>query len=191
MLNWQEYYSRLIMNNYSQVQLLAKTLPLLVNVKEGLNCISFSCPYCQTTNFKSNGKKWYPSQRKGCILKNEKHGYEFYVFFCHNTGCRSRALSTTWGGGISLDSFSEYILGTKGYPAQTSQHKSVPSQGQAEATSNSKSVQNHSDSKNNQGDSRIHVLPRSTRSQQAGLGGILDKKLKKRKESRRGYWDQF
>jgi hypothetical protein len=177
------------MQNYNQARILDGIRSQLVNIKEKDNCISFFCPFCQSTGIKSNGKRWCPSEGKACILMNQESGYEFYVFYCHNTNCQSRFLSTSMKGGLSLENFSRHILGD--VPSQVTQAQHRPNTVHSKNPSAKQSPHPSSGGHSGQAGPKVQVFPRPTPAQQAGQGSSLAKKVAQRKEARKSYWDRF
>ena len=177
------------MQNYNQDRILDGIRPQLINIKERDNHISFFCPFCQSTGMKSNGKKWHPSQRKAYILMSQESGYEFYVFYCQNTHCQSRFLSTSMKGGLSLENFSRHILGD--IPSQGIQAQHRPNTVHCEKPSAKQSSHPVFGGHSGKVDSKVKKYPRPTPAQQAGQGSTLAKKVKQLKDSRKSYWDRF
>ena len=122
------------------------------------------CPFCQIGGSRKNSKKWSPSQRKGYILNNHSKGYDFAVFYCHNSQCDSRILSRG-SGGLSLEVFANYVLGQ-----QIGTHRKSLSS--VEVTSETQERKRPDHQKNMR--SKIQILPPSNRNQQSGLGAALD-----------------
>ena len=177
------------MQNYNQDQILNRIRPQLVNIKEKDNCISFFCPFCQSTGIKSNGKRWHPSRRKAYILMNQESGYEFYVFYCQNIHCQSRFLSTSMKGGLSLENFSRHILGD--IPSQRNQAHHRLNTVHSKNSSANKSSVTSSSGHSGLGDSKVKKYPRPTPAEQAGQGSGPAKKVKQLKDSRKSYWDRI
>jgi hypothetical protein len=171
----------------SQTELLAKVIPFLPNIKEGVNTISFFCPFCQSSGIKPNGRKWYPSERKGYIIRNENSGFEHYVFYCHNSSCESKRLSSSVKGGLSLDSFADHILRVQS--TQIHQGATPPCNKSTEPVKYNQGSTSNAGS--GCGSSKLTVLPRADRQHLAGQGGCIEKKLKQRREARKSYWDRF
>lgn len=177
------------MQSYNQDQILNRIRPQLINIQEGDNRISFFCPFCQSTGIKSNGKKWHPSQRKAYILVNQESGYEFYVFYCQNTHCQSRFLSTSMKGGLSLENFSRHILGD--IPSQRNQAPHRLNTVHCKKPSAKQSSHSSSGGHSGQAGPIVQMIPRPTPAQQAGQGSSLAKKVAQRKEARKSYWELF
>lgn len=178
------------MQNYNQDRILDGIRPQLVNIKEKDNRISFFCPFCQSTGIKSNGKRWHPSRRKAYILMNQESGYEFYVFYCHNTNCKSKLLSTSIKGGLSLENFSRHILGGKAQKCNSASRCSVSTERTSIPVTHP-SRKPTGDSQSKRGESNVTVLPRADRSHMAGKGGHIEQQLKQRREARKSYWDRI
>ena len=160
-------------------ELFEKIESRLINTKYDLDSISMFCPFCQIGGSRKNSKKWSPSQRKGYILNNHSKGYDFAVFYCHNSQCDSRILSRG-SGGLSLEVFANYILGQ-----QIGTHRKSSSL--VEVTSETQKRKSSDHQRNMR--SKIQVLPPSNRNQQSGLGAALDRKVKTRKNSRRNLYE--
>jgi hypothetical protein len=174
----------------NQTKLLSKIIPFLTNTKEGPDTISFFCPFCQQSGIKPNGRKWYPSERKGYIIRNENSGFEHYVFYCHNSSCESKRLSSSIKGGLALDSFSRYIL--HGKTAQYHQESTMQSKTEGKPAKINQNSNSHiGQSRSSCREAKAQILPRADRQHMAGQGGYIEKKLKDRREARKSYWDRF
>ncbi len=160
-------------------ELFEKIKSSLINTKDDLDSISMFCPFCQIGGSRKNSKKWSPSQRKGYILNNHSKGYDFAVFYCHNSQCDSRILSRG-SGGLSLEVFANYVLGQ-----QIGTHRKSSSS--VEVTSRTQERKRPDHQKNMR--SKIQILPPSNRNQQSGLGAALDRKVKSGKNSRRNLYE--
>ena len=109
--NYRGYEVNINLTSSREVQLLNQVLPHLINTLDKGSSIAMFCPFCQVNGFKSNGKKWSQSERKGFLLNNNKNGYHHCVFYCHIDNCPSHALSTGRGG-VGLQVFADYVLDT-------------------------------------------------------------------------------
>lgn len=169
-----------------EVQLLNQVLPHLVNAIDRGNSIAMFCPFCQVNGFKSNGKKWSQSERKGFLLNNNKNGYHHCIFYCHIDNCPSHALSTG-GGGIGLQVFADYVL-NKGHfiPSKPKKLDTVKRMGSLNKNPEKPVVERSQDVSKPK---NVKVYPRPTRNQQNGLGAGLDRKIAARRNQRKNYWE--
>lgn len=169
-----------------EVQLLNQVLPHLINTLDKGSSIAMFCPFCQVNGFKSNGKKWSQSERKGFLLNNNKNGYHHCVFYCHIDNCPSHALSTGRGG-VGLQVFADYVLDTHrctpSKPKKLGAVKRMGSLNKNPENPVAETIQDNSKLKN------VKVYPRPTRNQQNGLGAGLDRKIALRKNQRKNYWE--
>jgi len=164
--------------NHNDYLLYQKIYPLLLNIKVKSDSISMFCPFCQIDGCKTSDKRWSQSQRKGYIIHNHSKGYDYAIFYCHNTNCRSHSLSQG-SGGISLSVLADHVLGT----AQRSPAVSLGSHPCMGTGSKSSSHTGR-----NSTDPAVIVLPPSNRNQQSGLGAALDRKVKNRKSRHRNQY---
>lgn len=160
-------------------ELFEKIQSSLTNAKDDLDSISMFCPFCQVGGSRKNSRRWSPSQRKGYILNNHSKGYDFAVFYCHNSQCGSRTLSRG-SGGLSLEVFANYVLGQQVGTYQKSSSS-------VEVTSETQQRKSPDHQKNMR--SKIQVLPPSNRNQQSGLGAALDRKVRSRRNSHRNPYE--
>lgn len=156
---------------YNDEHVFRKIEQVLVNTDYRKDSIAMFCPFCQMNGVKTDGKKWSPSQRKGYILQENSKGYDHAVFYCHNTLCKSKPLSTGKGG-VSLQVLADHLLGH-------SPSTDVNGPGAKVHKENSVKGKVHPVCKSSE--CRVTVLPPSNRNQQSGYGAALDRKVQKRK----------
>ena len=164
--------------NYNDELVFHKIKSFLVNTEYKEDAIGMFCPFCQVGSLKTCGKKWSVSQRKGYILQDDSKGYDHAVFFCHNTLCSSRSLSTGKGG-ISLQVLADHLLGH-------SHQTNVSCTGAKVQKENGVKGKVHPVCRSSE--TRVTVLPPSNRNQQSGLGAALDRKVRERKNRHRNHY---
>ena len=163
--------------NYNDEQIFQQIFPLLVNIKNNVDSISMFCPFCQMDGCRTSGKKWSPSERKGYIIQNQSKGYDHATFYCQIQLCPSRTLSTGKGG-ISLQVLADHLRGT-------SSNTDANGPGANVQMENGVKGKVHPFCRSSE--TRVTVLPPSTRNQQSGLGAALDRKVTERKNRHRNH----
>ena len=161
--------------NYNDQEIFQQISHLLVNTKNNGDSIAMFCPFCQMNGCRTSRKKWYPSERKGYIIQNKGKGYDYATFYCHIDLCPSRNLSTGKGG-ISLQVLADHLRGTS---------PKIDATGPGAKVQKENCIKGKVHPICRSSETRVTVLPPSTRNQQSGSGASLDRKVKERKNRHR------